>query len=296
MNERNLGGRHVELDGAIDLHVHFGPEPLIAGAAGVGHAVTAAEAAAEALRAGMAAIVLKAHEFPSTALVAQLSESAGHVRAFAGICCDFPVGGINPVAVETALRAGARVVWLPTISSATYEAFFPALGWAGRHGLRIVDNAGRLLPEVEEILSLVRQHDAVLATGHVSRQEHFAVARAFASHGTLVVTHAMQQRADGPNLSADDCVALADLGAIIEFTAHTCIEPPAVIADILAAMRRLPPHRVVLSTDYGWSTDLPNPVPGLGRYLDRLYELGLPVSRLREMACRTPARVLRIDS
>jgi hypothetical protein len=45
------------------------------------------------------------------------AETGGRLRVFSGICCDFEVGGgLNPAAVEVALRTGAKVVWMPTSS------------------------------------------------------------------------------------------------------------------------------------------------------------------------------------
>lgn len=34
--------------------------------------------------------------------------------AFGGLCLNHPVGGLNPDAVETSLKLGAKVIWLPT--------------------------------------------------------------------------------------------------------------------------------------------------------------------------------------
>jgi hypothetical protein len=295
-NERSLGSGRVEFDGAIDMHVHFGPEPLISRASGAPHAVDPRQAAQEAAAAGMKAIVLKAHEFPSH-LVAQLvSADAPDVHVVGSICCDFPVGGLNPVAVEAAVAAGAGMVWLPTISSANYADHFGVFGWEGEPGISLLDEDGNLLPVVREILDLVHQYGAVLATGHISRAEHFKVIEAYRGRGPIVVTHAMQERPDGPTLSEQDCLELAAMGASIELTAHSCVGIPATLDRVTWAVRQLPPDSVVLSSDYGWSTDYPHPAPGLRGYLDLLYELGAPMKLLRNMSCTNPGRLLAIDA
>ena len=97
---------------------------------------------------------------------------------FGGICCDREIGGVNPAAVEVALRLGARIVWLPTLSSRQdFENGVAAqLGHPGP-GLVVTDADDALLPETREVLALVRDHDAILATGHVSAAEHYAVVR-----------------------------------------------------------------------------------------------------------------------
>ena len=101
----------VDLRGAADLHVHFGPD------AHRPRSVTALQAAREAAAAGHAALVLKSHDFPTAAVAAVVDEVADGVRVFGGITCDRENGGVNPAAVDVALRLGAKVVWLPTLSS-----------------------------------------------------------------------------------------------------------------------------------------------------------------------------------
>ena len=280
----------VVLDGAIDLHCHFGPESVI----GAPHAVDALEAATEAAALGFAAVVLKSHDFPSNAVAYLVGQAVDTVHMYGSVCCDFCIGGLNPGAVETALRDGAAIVWLPTISSQqdVENGVAAALGVPGP-GICVVDDDGRLRPEVEEILALVAQYDAIAATGHTSAEEHVALARRFAGGGRLVVTHAMNPGA-GPHLSIAECVELADLGAIVELSAATCMgaHGPSV-ADVVEAIGAIGPERVVLSTDYGWNRDLPRPAAGLHSYVDALWEAGATEAQLRRMVCENPARLLR---
>ncbi|HZQ57171.1 MAG TPA: DUF6282 family protein [Acidimicrobiales bacterium] len=281
----------VALGGAVDLHCHFGPESVI----GTPHSVDAVGAAADAADLGFLAIVLKSHDFPSNAVAYAAQQQVGGVRVFGSICCDYWVGGVNPTAVETALRDEAAIVWLPTIASRqdVVNGVAALLGIRG-DGIELLDEEGRLRPEVRDVLDLVAEHDAILATGHTSTAEHFAVAREFGRRGRLVVTHAMNAGA-GPNLSVQECVELAELGAHIEISAATCMgsHGPSV-ADVLRAVRAIGPARVVLSTDYGWTNDLPRPAPGLIGFVDALWEHGAGEEELRTMACDNPARLLRL--
>ncbi len=281
----------VAIEGAVDLHCHFGPESVV----GTRHAVDAFEAARDAAELGFAALVLKSHDFPSNSVAYLVGEVERGVRAYGSICCDFCIGGLNPGAVETALRDGAAIVWLPTISSQqdVENGVAAMLGVPGP-GIRLLDDEGDLLPEVGEILDLVAEHEAIAATGHTSAAEHFAVARRFAGHDRLVVTHAMNVGA-GPNLSVAECVELARLGAYIELSAATCMAghgPEA--ADVVRAIGAIGLDKVVLSTDYGWTDELPRPAPGLQSYVDALWEAGAAESELRRMACENPARLLRL--
>jgi hypothetical protein len=283
----------VVLDGAIDLHCHYGPESVI----GVPHAVDALEAATDAAALGFGAIVLKSHDFPSNAVAHIVGERVDNLRVYGSVCCDFCIGGLNPDAVETALRDGAAVVWFPTISSQQdVENGVAEMLHIPGSGIRLFDDDANLRPEVEEILALVAQYDAIAATGHTSTAEHFALARNFATRGRLVVTHAMNPGA-GPNLSMAECVELADLGAMIELSAATCMHShgPSV-ADVVTAIGAIGPERVVLSTDYGWSNELPRPAAGLRSYVDALWDEGASEAELRRMVCENPAHLLQLDT
>ncbi len=281
----------VDLTGAADLHAHFGPDPHRA------RSVTGLEAARQAAAAGHAAIVLKSHDTPSAGLAAALDPLVATTRVFGGICCDREVGGLNAAAVETALRLGARVVWLPTLSSAQDVANGVAaqLGIPGP-GISILDADGEVSAATHEILGLVAEHDAVLATGHVSALEHVAVTRAFAGRGPVLVTHAMEELA-GPNLDVAQCAELAALGAHVELCALTCIGALATrpIADLLACIAAVGVARVTLATDFGQAINEP-PAAGLQTYADVLFAAGLPESDLRRMACTNPAALLHLDA
>ncbi|MEV5647079.1 DUF6282 family protein [Nocardia sp. NPDC052254] len=291
---RESGAAPILFDGAIDMHCHFGPEPLVEKLAKHPHAVDPIQAAQEAAAGGMRAIVLKAHEFPSTAVADLANKAVPGVLSIAGMCCDHPVGGLNPQAVETALRAGARVIWLPTLSSASNSPRAVEAAFGVPQGIPVLGADGTLVPEVRQIMDLVAAHDAVLATGHITTDEHYAVARAFCGRGNLIVTHAMHASA-GPGLSIDQVVELADLGAVIEFAAHTCMGKPSTFADVIAAIGRIGPQRSIVSTDYGWTDTLPHPAAGLQGYVNALWDAGVDERELRLMAGTVPARLLNLD-
>src|SRR5260221_6887742 len=173
----------VDLGGAADLHCHFGPDPHR------DRSVDAFEAANEAAVAGHRAVVLKSHASPTASLAWAVQREVGEsVSVFGGICCDREIGGVNPAAVEVALGLGARIVWLPTLSSRQdFENGVAAqLGIPGP-GIVVIDDDGELLAETKEVYALVREHGAILATGHVSAAEHYAVTKAIARDTPVVL-------------------------------------------------------------------------------------------------------------
>jgi len=280
----------VDLAGAADLHCHFGPDPLRE------RSVDAFDAARDALRAGHGAIVLKSHDTPTASLAWAVQQHVEDVAVFGGICCDREVGGVNPTAVETALRLGARIVWLPTLSSHQDQlnGVGAQLGIPGP-GLRVTDDDGELLPETHAVIDLVREHDAVLATGHVTAEEHYAVVRACATSVDVLVTHATEELA-GPGLDTAQCAELAELGAWIELCAMTCIGALATrsVADMIATIAAVGTEHVTLATDFGQQIN-PRPARGLQTYADALHDAGMAEPEIRRMACTNPTALLRLD-
>lgn len=285
----------MELSDAVDMHCHYGPDFLRPGKT-IRHSVTALGAAREAAAAGFRAIVLKSHDFGNAALCTTVEEAVAGIHVFGGIALDYAVGGLNPLAVEQTLLLGGKVVWLPTVASRNdYE-----LGVGSKHGyagpgISVLDNDAAVLPVVHEIFELVVAHDALLATGHISPREHLAIARAFGSSGRVVVTHAGEQLS-GARLGIDECVALADLGAVIELSAQTCVDHYGAsgmpLEQMALMIRAIGVERCILASDYGWHDGLPRPVPGLKAFYGDLFTNGFSEAELRLMACDTPARLL----
>ena len=125
---------------------------------------------------GFSTVVLKAHE-GSTVERAAIVGGDTH----GGIVLNSAVGGANPDAVEVAARLGARVVWMPTVSSATHKAGAanPELSVHKGFELALVEvfADGKLLPAWHDVLDVVAAHDLLLASGHLSAHE---TARLFA--------------------------------------------------------------------------------------------------------------------
>ncbi len=274
------------LRGAIDLHLHFGPD------AHLQRSVDALEAAQQAAAAGMAAVVLKSHDYPTAALATIVDKAVDGVRVFGGLCLDRQVGGLNPAAVEVAVRLGTKIIWLPTLSSANDHA---KLGFPGP-GISILDAAGHLRPEMHEIFALAAQHDTALASGHVSVPEidaFLAGARA-AGVQKLIITHALETLA-GPTLTIDDLHRFVRAGAVIEFSYLTCggalaTEEPETIA---AAIRAVGAQHCVLSTDYGQKKNVP-PAEGMLRFIADMLHCRIAATDVATMVRTNPSALLAL--
>ena len=284
----------LQIPGAIDMHLHFGPAAIPAEYSYITHSVTALEAARQAADAGFRALVLKAKDSITAGVAHVVEEVVDGIDVFGAVVLDHAVGGLNVSAVESALQLGAKVVWLPTTGSRHDTEVHGTPG----PGIAVVDDDGDVLPVVHDIFDLIVQHDALLATGHVSLEEHIAVAHAFGTSGRVIATHVGDQ-GGGPGLTTQQCQELANYGVTMEFSALTCVDhwgTAAMDMDKHAAMiRAVGTDKVVLSGDYGWTNDLPRPVPGLQDYYEGLWKAGFSEVEIRRMACETPARLLGLD-
>ncbi len=131
-------------------------------------------------------------------------------------------GGINPAAVDAALKLGAVIVWMLMYHSlAHYQetgllGAFGAMGDGKRSypmdGIFVLDQNGELVEGVYHILELVRQHNAIIATGHLSTQEALMVIEAAQDMGCkrIVMTHPFFAP---PECSVDQALRLGSVRA-----------------------------------------------------------------------------------
>ena len=135
----------------------------------------------------------------------------------------------------------------------------------------------------------------MVATGHVDLAEQFALVEAARRLGVkTVMTHALETLV-GPDHTLDDVRALAERGAIIEFTYLTCVpggiaatEQPETFA---RAMMAVGPERAIMSTDFGQAAS-PRPAVGMALFIEEMLRQGVPAAAVDLMARRNPARLL----
>jgi hypothetical protein len=291
--------------GAYDPHIHIAPDV-------VERRISDIQLAHRFKELGLAGFGLKSH-YTSTAERARVvSEAVPGVHVIGAITLNRAVGGLNPTAVEIAAREGARTVWLPTVDSVNEsgeETRFPPgaripvwlelqreLRAAGveLEPVAVVDADGAVLPETRAVLRTIARHGLVLATGHLSRDEIFAVVDAALEEGVgeVVVTHP-----DFPSqsLSIDDQAALASRGALLERCFTTPHTGKIAWESVFEAIRRTGPGHSVLSTDLGQTAN-PPVEDGLGLMADRLLAAGFDDEEVHAMAVVNSRRVAGADA
>ena len=282
------------LRGAYDTHMHISPDV-------VERIIDDISLAQKLKQLGMAGFVLKSH-YGSTA------ERAGVVRAgvpgvdvLGAIALNRAVGGINPLAVEIAAREGARTVWLPTVDSVNESHEREGVGgsqvkvpvWVKlqlelrEQGIElppvpVVDGGGVVLPEVREVLGMIARHGMLLATGHLGRDEIFAVVDGALEEGVadIVITH---PEFPSQNLSVEDQRALAERGALLERCFTTPHTGKVSWEQWLSNIRACGAENSVLSTDLGQVFN-PPVEDGMALMVDRLLGAGFEEEEVYVMA------------
>lgn len=279
------------LRGSIDMHVHFGPDSLSE------RRQDALALARSARDAGLRAIVLKNREYMTAPMAQMVSQLVPEVAVFGSLTLDNSVGGLNPAAVPVAARMGAKIVWMPTLTSANSKARAEqALGikLLGQ-GQAILDSRGKVLPQVKEILQIVKEFDIVLASGHLTPREIFALVAEAKSVGLskLVITHALQAHLIEAALTDDQIKELAQSGAYIEHSFWGLLPAVAEVAPqrIVESVRATGAERCIMSSDLGQDYGPPAP-EGIRMFIATLLKNGLTEKEVETMVKTNPARLI----
>jgi hypothetical protein len=271
------------MEGAVDIHVHFAPDPR------VDRRSDALEVAQRAAEMGMRGLVLKSHEYPTQPVAYTVSQIISDITLIGGIALDVEVGGLNPMAVECTANMGGRVVWMPTFSA---QADRLHKGLSG--GIYLLDDHGRLLPEVYAILELIKSHDMVLATGHISTRECMVLVSEAREMGInrVVVTHGTTS-AFWTGMTAEDMRTLAQMGAFVEHCLQVMMPLTYRVTpqELVEAIRTIGTEHCIISTDFGQDFH-PMPPEGMRMGIATLLKAGLDEVEVGMLVKDNPTRLL----
>lgn len=285
------------LVGAVDLHQHPGPSPFP-------RRMSILDAARDASEAGFRAIVAKSHHHSMVTDILAL-RSAGlaelSTEVYGGIALNRAVGGLNPYAVELALRMGGRMVWFPTLSSAAHarhhedhDSGFPTpeVDLRPDEILSILDENGAVRPEVRDILSVIATEDAVLTCGHLGVTESQRLIDAALAAGVqrIVVNHPVFV----VGASAEQAAAWSRRGVYIEHCAVMYYGRPERRRDLdelLSYIKAVGVGQTVISSDSGQRNN-PLPVTLFRRAVRGLLDAGVPEPDIRRLVGTNAGQLL----
>jgi hypothetical protein len=284
--------------GGFDLHTHSSPSIFT-------RKLNDWQLIEQAEQAGFGGVVLKSHESQTAdrAQVLQMKLSDFHV--FGGIVCNEFVGGLNPSAVDAAVKMGGKIVWMPTFSSSQHIHYFAGRGhgkffdggeklYHSEQGLSILDENGKLKPEIFDILDIIEKKNIILSTGHISVTELGVLAKEVFNRKIekFLITHADLGIA---RVSLEMQKELARQGAFMEKCYLACCGGMEdVPLDYLAhSINELSPERCVLVTDFGQHFN-PSPIEGMLNYIEKLLQLGIDEPDIRKMFVDNPRSLLGV--
>jgi hypothetical protein len=256
-----------DLSGIIDMHIHTQPDVQP-------RQLDDIQAARQAKDAGMRAILIKSHVVLTADRAAIAEKVVGDIKVFGGLTLNYALGGFNPEAVDTAIKMGAKVIWMPTRSS---RNMFIRAGFEG--GLSIFQEDGSILMVIHIILEQIKQAGIVLATGHLSVDESIALVNLAKAKNLpkIVITH---PEAEFIQMPVSVQKELHTSGVYFErcYVDTTPLMHHATsIEEIGQHIQQVGVESTVLSTDLG-QPDNSCPVEGMAIYLNSLAEFGFSES------------------
>jgi hypothetical protein len=268
------------LKGAIDLHFHAGPDVRE-------RKLTYLEAAMQAKEAGMRAILIKSHSTITADIASLIQPLVRDVLVFGGIALNYPLGGLNPAAVETALKLGAKQIWMPTLSAANQYHYERKRG-----GITILTGDWKLKKVVIEILEILSRHDVILSTGHLSRDESIVLIREAEKRGIkkILVTHPDHFFIQMPLKMQK---GLAARGVFFDRCFPTPSTSPLTLEGMAKRVREVGTASSILTSDFGQSEN-PLPVEGLKIYIQKLIQQGFSDQEIDQMARTNPGTLLSL--
>lgn len=278
--------------GAYDLHVHTAPDVLP-------RKLNDWAMAQRAMQCAMAGFAIKSHFFCTAERAEGVNAAYPCCRAIGAVALNHAVGGINPIAVEMAARAGARMVWFPTCDAQWERIYAQKNGSAkafwvkivddlaqkgvNMPGISLLDDDGKLRACVQETLDVIKSRELVLCTGHISHTETSILVREAHRRGIrrIIVTHVTFP---STFYTVDEQRELIAMGAKLEQCYSTYATGKVDRAVMFDQIRRIGPEHYVLGTDLGQTTrDYPD--EGMMRFVSDLAEGGFSEREIKTMAC-----------
>ena len=282
----------VSLEGMYDIHIH--PAPSIQK-----RRFTATEALKFADEEMMAGILFLDHTY-NTSLIADIINDMGFkTKAFGCIMLNEGVGGLNPSVVEVAVSLGTKQIQMPTYSCRHHQegygddqSIFPYKKRA--EPAYILDDHGRLIPEVEEILELVKGTESFIGSGHLSSPEVDVLSKRCVQLGCKIVVNSVSSDMPGHSLEAqknwiDDLIFIEhDYMAVTDVPHETM-----PVAEMVDQIRTIGAERCVIGSDAG-NMGLPTNVEAMKRFIGLLTEAGLTEKEIDLIARKNSKNLLGV--
>lgn len=283
----------ISLEGMYDIHIHTSPSIQR-------RRCSALDALKLASAEGMGGVLLLDHTY-NTEVIAQVLNQLGYgPKVFGSILLNESAGGLSASVVEGAIALGTKQIQMPTYSSRHHEEtigddqkVFPYKKRA--KGIYILDERGRLIPEVEEILDLLKGSGSFLGTGHLSAIEVETLVRRAGQLKVRVLVNGASNQPGGVSIQSQKELVCEhvfmehDYGALIR--AAEIRRTP--IESVVEQIRAVSAERCVIVTDAG-QMDYPDMIYSLRDFVTRLTEHGISEKEIDFMTRQNPRRLVGV--
>jgi len=301
-----------DMTDAIDVHAH---------ARGVDEEESL-HAAQEATKAGWHSIVYKGIRpgGPPWQVAKTLQEEVDRwaesqhlrpVQCLPGYIVGIPLGPIEFDKIRAAVEGGVAIVWMPPVTSAWslfrlggrgawiegYHEDVPVgpVSWekALQSGMYLLDEHGKLKPEIRDTIQLLADHDVGLSFGHASPQEMDAMGEEVSAIGytRAFIDHPFSEVFDFdiPKLKQWAAAGLRFALTWDELSPLLGVDPQ----DMVAAIKEVGAEHFMLSSDAGIPL-LPDTVEAYRLLSVALRAYGVTEDEMRIMRTESPAKMLGI--
>ncbi|MES2028570.1 MAG: DUF6282 family protein [Pseudomonadota bacterium] len=286
---------------AIDLHCHSGP-------AAMPRILDHHEEMLDAAAAGFRAVLYKDHFYPGMAhaiILEKLFPQLG-VHLYSGVALNNASGGINPHAVDHAIKLGGKIVWMPTLSAANHinvqasgqAKTFPktAQKMLDPIPLTALDANGKLTDDTKKVIDLIAEANIILAGGHLHVSEQHVLFEEAVSRGVrkMMVNHPTYV----VGFADSDIRQLVALGVTMEHSICMFVEGKSkkFSADDLAHLIEVAGvDRTILSSDLGLLGSQ-RPVDGFRSVTQMLLDLQMPHASIKKLISENAAAFLDLPA
>lgn len=284
MKEKNKYIVERLLEGAYDLHTHTEPSAF-------NRALDDFDLVREANEFKMEGVLIKSHYEPTQSRAALVNlKSNLKTKVYGGTVLNWPNGGLNPYAVENALKTGAIIIWMPTRDSENCLKYGDMPGdFFSRPGISILEKKGKLKQEVYEIFKIMKKYNGYLATGHLSVEESILLCEEGRRLDVnMILTHPEWQRT---MIDGETQKYLASLGVLIEKNWLNIAEKSVTAKEMASNIRNAGVKNVYLSTDRG-QKGFETPGYGMMKFMEVLLEEGFTEEEIRIMSHEVPKLIV----
>lgn len=278
------------LEGAIDVHIHSGPDAYAT------RSGDELEFAIQACQAGMKAVVFKCHSEPSSRsvhivqkVVNQWADEHNRKRidVFGGVVLNYSVGGLNPEAVVVSARLGGKYVWTPNLDASHHRK---VTGQSG--GIDVIDERKNVVPELKEIFSLIAETDMVLGLCHQNTEERLlmideakraGIERIELVHPLLAIN----------KMTIEEIKIAVDKGGVYAGLYCWSLRPPMFEGwdEVKELLRVVGPEHIVVGTDVGMFVEV-IPVEAMRSFIAEMLVRDVPDKDMERILKTSPIELL----